>query len=67
MKPDWKDAPPWATWLAKNQFDRWHWYEKKPHKTIWNTWVADGRILEAVNRTSVQWQESAEQRPEVIA
>ena len=30
MKPDWKDAPEWAKWLAKDQQGRWQWWEKEP-------------------------------------
>ena len=30
MKPDWKDAPKWAKWLAQNDDGQWYWFENKP-------------------------------------
>lgn len=30
MKPDWKDAPEWAQWLAMDGGGRWYWYEMRP-------------------------------------
>jgi hypothetical protein len=30
MKPDWKDAPEWAKFLAQDCDGRWHWFEAKP-------------------------------------
>lgn len=32
MKPDWKDAPEWANWLAEDSNNGWFWYEFKPEK-----------------------------------
>lgn len=31
MKPDWKDAPEWAQWLAMDEDGKWYWYRGKPH------------------------------------
>jgi hypothetical protein len=30
MKPDWKDAPEWANWLAQDKDGHWYWFEKLP-------------------------------------
>lgn len=30
MKPDWKDAPEWAQWLAMDGDGCWFWFEAKP-------------------------------------
>ena len=30
MKPDWKDAPDWANWLAIDTCGYWTWFEKRP-------------------------------------
>lgn len=30
MKPDWKDAPEWATCLAMDADGSWSWYEHAP-------------------------------------
>lgn len=29
-KPDWKDAPEWANWLAMDSDGIWWWYENEP-------------------------------------
>lgn len=29
-KPLWKDAPPWASYLAQDITGKWHWYEEEP-------------------------------------
>lgn len=29
-KPDWKDAPEWAQWLAQNGDGEWYWHERQP-------------------------------------
>lgn len=33
MKPDWKDAPEWANYLAMDGNGRWWWYLEQP---IWH-------------------------------
>lgn len=30
MKPDWKNAPGWAKWLAMDASGYWHWLEYEP-------------------------------------
>lgn len=30
MKPDWKDAPEKAKWLAMDECGKWYWHFKKP-------------------------------------
>jgi len=30
MKPEWKDAPKWANWLAQDANGDWYWYKEKP-------------------------------------
>jgi len=39
MKPDWKDAPAWAQFLAMDPDGRWFWFDSKP---IWydRAWMA---------------------------
>ncbi len=29
-KPDWKDAPKWAKWLAMDCGEYWYWYANRP-------------------------------------
>jgi hypothetical protein len=33
MKPDWKDAPEWANWLAMEPNGEWFWYQVRPQIT----------------------------------
>lgn len=45
MKPDWKDAPEWANWLAMDTSGKWFWHENKPDlcgDAVW--WIGAGRI-----------------------
>ena len=39
MKPEWKDAPEWANWLAMDQDGSWQWWDKQPD---WASWYWDG-------------------------
>jgi len=32
MKPNWKDAPEWARYLAQNKNGTWCWYENEPYR-----------------------------------
>jgi hypothetical protein len=41
MKPDWKDAPEWARYLAMDQGRRWHWHESRP-KRFFSSWLRNG-------------------------
>jgi len=36
-KPDWKDAPEWAQYLAMDEGGQWYWYEDEPtlYGEIW--------------------------------
>ena len=29
-KPEWKDAPRWAAWLARDLDGQWNWFGKEP-------------------------------------
>lgn len=40
MKPDWKDAPEWAQWLAMDSDGYWYWYSHEPY-VITEGWVND--------------------------
>lgn len=37
MKPDWKDAPEWANWLAMDANGTYNWFESRPvfQRTWW--------------------------------
>ena len=60
MKPDWKDAPEWANWLAMEEDGSWYWHENKP--ILGNVmWFVNGKYGEAT--LGLKWRESLEQRP----
>ena len=64
MKPDWKDAPEWANWMAMDDDGTWFWFENKPKKESWGFRDSGGEYhiaLEAVH----DWKNSLEQKPEV--
>lgn len=39
MKPDWKDAPEWANYVAMDSDYEWFWFEKLPQQAKYG-WVA---------------------------
>ncbi len=40
MKPDWKDAPKWANWLAQHGDGSWWWFEERPKAdTMFRIWT----------------------------
>lgn len=61
MKPDWKDAPEWANYLAMDDDGEWCWYEERPVPRI-NFWVSDGRYCLA--GYGQRWDRTLEDRPE---
>jgi hypothetical protein len=59
MKPDWKDAPAWAKWLAMDNDGTWFWYAEKPTllSAFWNS-AAKFEFASAS-----EWDNSLEARP----
>jgi hypothetical protein len=66
MKPDWKDAPEWAQYLAMDESGSWWWFEYEPMqaKRIWGM-GAGFRCERAV--AHVDWKNTLEKRPESAA
>lgn len=60
MKPDWKDAPEWAQWLAQDANGIWYWHENEPH-IAGKSWWSDGEHRAVEKRR--EWRETLEQRP----
>lgn len=60
MKPDWKDAPEWANWLAMDKDGAWYWYEEMPNERAGYEWRPQSRFerIEFPN-----WRKSLEARP----
>lgn len=61
MKPDWKDAPEWANYLAQDYNGSWYWFELQPSLSRF-TWTdtKGGAINVAYIK---EWKDSLEQRP----
>lgn len=62
MKPDWKDAPEWANYLAQDEDSDWYWFEKEPSIQAHTWWADEGQwtYAECVDES---WKDSLEQRP----
>lgn len=65
-KPDWKDAPDWAYWLAQSGSPsyRWTWFEIEPWQTI-HGWIKreSSRSESVAGELNLKWQQSLERRP----
>lgn len=61
MKPDWKDAPEWAQWLARDENGSWFWYATRP-LVSGNRWITDTKYEHAGDSSS-EWEKSREERP----
>ena len=62
-KPDWKDAPPWADWLAMDSDKQWYWhaYEPQLDKSV-EMWHSRGRAEVIRYDTSYYAIDTLEQR-----
>lgn len=49
MKPEWKDAPKWANWLAMDYDGEWYWFEEKPDYERDGVWRTQGGKHKAAN------------------
>ena len=65
MKPDWKDAPDWARYLAQDKSGAWNWYQDIPlvddEESEWLTSTATRVKIAPVK--FLDWRETLEQRP----
>ena len=64
MKPDWKDAPKWAKYLAMDDRYIWYWMEYKPCY-MGTCWVGQGRRIQIGRGGGAggSWRNSVERRP----
>ena len=60
IKPDWKDAPAWANWYAKDSNGQRHWFEFEPEEKEEGFWFAFGRC--ALIRCK-EWERTKQERP----
>jgi len=62
MKPDWKDAPEWANWLAMDKDGCWEWYEVEPIK-LGDCYFPKHGDARNAGKCSEFWEKSLEKRP----
>jgi hypothetical protein len=63
MKPDWKDAPEWANYLAMDKSGDWFWYASRPALLdSEGSWGSPAGHYELCEMTG--WKETLESRPE---
>lgn len=67
-KPDWKDAPEWANFLAQDEGGEWYWYEHEPqrlHTRFDIDYSVEGREESRATRAKIvkYWFETLERRP----
>jgi hypothetical protein len=59
-KPDWKDAPEWAEWLAQNWNGQWYFHQYKPESSDAGVWHSTGLMS---FQPQEGWENSLEKRP----
>ncbi|GGU79506.1 hypothetical protein GCM10009504_40510 [Pseudomonas laurentiana] len=64
-KPDWKDAPQWAEWLARDSFGEWYWFQAFPdcRQVLWLADYDTEHTLAGKSASGVDWKDSLEKRP----
>ena len=60
MKPDWKDAPEWAEYLAMDSDGTCWWYENEPVLNCVD-WLTHGRV-EHAPADPIEWKDTLEKR-----
>jgi len=70
MKPDWKDAPEWARWLAQDRDGEWCWHLNRPNANQLNQEWSNGSVqweyAYPKPEENLDWEETLEPRPAAI-
>jgi len=63
MKPDWKNAPEWANWVAMDNDGIWFWYEDEPVISDSNPgeWESEGKYYIAL-QAIYTWEDTKQKR-----
>jgi hypothetical protein len=61
MKPDWKDSPSWARYLAQDYAGTWYWYDNYPIART-SEWLSKGKCCRAI-APNPNWRKTLEERP----
>jgi hypothetical protein len=62
MKPQWKNAPQWANYLAQDRDCQWWWYATKPRK-LGIAYFPTSGDAECVEHKNDYWKSTLEHRP----
>jgi hypothetical protein len=62
VKPDWKDAPEWANYLAMDEDGEWYWHEYEP-LLVGSIWSALTGRIQYTFPSPPPWWETKETRP----
>lgn len=62
-KPNWKEAPEWANYLAQDADGAWYWYEDEP-KIEGNQWIVESGRDDEADHSNLNWKETLEKRLE---
>ena len=62
MKPEWKDAPEWANYLAQDNDGMWYWYEFKPYTDNGDKWHYNKGKCQIASIST--WKDTLEKRSE---
>jgi hypothetical protein len=60
VKPEWKDAPEWAKFLAMDSSGTWLWYSREPSDGE-EAWYGFGRY--EIAGKDIHWRDTLEPRP----
>ena len=64
MKPEWKNAPEWAQWLAQDFNGAWVWYATKPITMENGFWYASKWAGDPIHTDpNPDWRDTLEERP----
>ena len=62
MKPDWKNAPEWANYLAMDKDNEWWWYETEPVADVDGWWGTTNKT-QICNPPDQEWDKTLEKKP----
>ena len=61
-KPNWNDAPEWATHLAQDMHGQWHWFRGEP-KPDGQYWLASKYYNQRAFIPNMNWRDTLQERP----
>ncbi len=61
MKPNWKDAPSWAKWLAQDENGEWYWFDTKPD--MYDCFWENTSLSCDAGKSFSNWQDTLEHKP----